>query len=196
MVKRAFIFTIVFSVFLMCFLSGCSREKPAAEDKGSATAGDTAVMDEKITWGDAPDFTASKVEGGELTLSSLKDKIIVLNFWAVKCPVCEMQTPKLVEFYEQYKDKGVEIVGVGLNDESLIRAYVESLKEEGININYPLVFANSDIVSKYHRYIRYVPTTFVIDADGNVAKRYVGYVTERILKEEIDRLRKEEVSNG
>src|SRR3990172_2333784 len=64
----------------------------------------------------APDFTLDTLDGGKVTLSELRGKIVVVNFWATWCLPCREETLELEKAYEQYKDSGVVILGVNLTN--------------------------------------------------------------------------------
>src|SRR3990172_1402449 len=65
----------------------------------------------------APDFTLDTLDGNKITLSELRGRSVVVNFWATWCPPCRAETPALEKSYEQYKDSGVVILGVDLTNQ-------------------------------------------------------------------------------
>ena len=158
MKKRKVIKGLLFSVLILSLSVGCSKEASS---------------------GDAPDFTLPRLNGGNLTLSSLKGKVIILDFWAVRCPPCRKEIPDFVELYKKYKDKGLEIIGICLDSEATVKPFAEKME-----MNYPLVFGNQEVAQKYGG-IRYIPTTFIIDRQGNITKKHIGYVSRETFEEEI-----------
>src|SRR5579885_244141 len=62
----------------------------------------------------APDFTLEKLDGGNLKLSDLRGKAVLLNFWATWCGPCKIETPWLVEMQNQYGAQGLQVVGVAM----------------------------------------------------------------------------------
>ena len=66
----------------------------------------------------APEFTMALIDGGELSLADLRGKLVMLDFWASWCPPCRDEAPVLAQVYGEYRDKGVEFIGVNLWDES------------------------------------------------------------------------------
>ncbi len=99
------------------------------------------------------------------------------------CPVCKVQIPTFVELYGKYENKGLEIVGVCLDRETVVKTFAKYMK-----INYTLVLANREIASKYRRDIRFIPATLVIDRQGNIVEKHVGYTSKSTLEREIKKL--------
>jgi hypothetical protein len=87
----------------------------------------------------APDFTLPVLGGGEASLSALKGKVVVVNFWATWCPPCLVEMPVLNEIYAAYRDQGVEVLGLSLDEEGLpvTKPFVEKL-----GVTYPIVEAD------------------------------------------------------
>lgn len=169
-------------------LVGCSKEAPS--DRGAERQEITTQSSAKEEeWGNAPDFTLPKLGGGKFTLSTLKGKVIILNFWATRCPPCRKEIPDFIRLYKKYKDEGLEIVGACLEDESAVRPFAE---ETGIN--YTLVFAEQEIAREYGG-IRYIPTTFIVDGNGDIAKKHVGWASRETFEEEIKKLLKDRKNN-
>lgn len=122
----------------------------------------------------APNFKLKTQEGKTFELSKLKGKVVAVNFWATWCGPCRKEIPGFMEVYEQYKDKGLEIVGVSLDQEGwqVVKPYLERSK-----INYPIVVGNGDLVQAYGGF-NGIPATFVIDKKGNIFKRHIGYMNK------------------
>jgi peroxiredoxin len=177
MLKRFLFVFLLLSLFI-----GCSAEEPSSMT--SEEQADTSlVLEREEQWGNAPDFSAVKVGGGEFKLSSLKGKVILLNFWSVGCPVCKIEIPVFRGLYDKYNDKGLEIVGVCLDRETIVKTFAKQMK-----INYTLVLANREIAREYRREILFIPVTFVIDKEGNIAEKHVGYTPKSTLEREIKKL--------
>jgi thiol-disulfide isomerase/thioredoxin len=120
--------------------------------------------------------------GQTVELKKLQGKAVVVNFWATWCGPCRAEIPGMAEIYGKYKNKGVEIVGVSLDDRgwSVVNPFVQKL-----GIPYPVVLGNDEVVQAYGG-IDAIPTTFFVDKKGTVVKKHVGYMSkddfEKILR--------------
>ena len=135
----------------------------------------------------APDFSAQVVAGKTLRLSSLRGKIVLLDFWAVGCPPCRIEMPQLQRLYEKYRKDGLVVIGITqmnpMNKD--IRA---ALKEYGVT--YPVVTDPGEKIGQKVYRIEAHPTTILLDRAGKVVKVETGYVKgdEKPLEEAIRKL--------
>jgi len=123
--------------------------------------------------------------GGERVKSSDFDgKVVILNFWATWCVPCREEIPGLVELQKQYGDKGVVVVGLSLDQggPELVKRFVERFK-----INYPVVMADEKIVKEFGS-VEAVPTTFIIDREGRIAGKHIGFAEKAVFEREIKSL--------
>lgn len=132
----------------------------------------------------APDFTVTSLDGKELRLSALKGKVVMLDFWATWCPPCKAEIPHFIELQNAYGPKGLEIIGLSVDQEGpeVVRDFS---KEYGVN--YTMAMAGPDLVQKYGG-IRGIPTTFLIDKEGRIAKKLVGYHDKQVFESQIQTL--------
>ncbi len=168
----------IFMLFLV-FCSSCGV-RTENEEMGESKQG--AITERE--WGDAPDFTLPQLDGDSLTLSDFKGKVIILNFWATWCPPCRMEIPDFVALYDKYEEEGLLIIGVNL-DKGDTRAVKQF--SENYSINYPVVLGNVDVTQSYGG-IRAIPATFIIDKDGNIREKYIGYQSRATFEEAVKRL--------
>jgi cytochrome c biogenesis protein CcmG/thiol:disulfide interchange protein DsbE len=131
------------------------------------------------TSGGAPDFTLTLYErydggyGRSLTLSQLRGKVVIVNFWASWCVPCRDEADLLELTWRQYKDQGLVLVGIGYNDTE-----TEALKYlQEFGITYPNGPDLRNAISpKYH--IQGVPETFFVDRDGNIVHTEIGPLSQ------------------
>ncbi|MBD3426673.1 MAG: redoxin domain-containing protein [Candidatus Omnitrophica bacterium] len=119
----------------------------------------------------APDFTLKDISGNDFSLSNTEGKVVILDFWATWCPPCRMEVPHFEALYRRYKSEGLVIVGVSLD-----RAGAAPVREfaREADVSYPLVMGDQATVSAYGG-IRGIPTTFIIDRQGRIVEKVVGY---------------------
>ncbi|MBI4417688.1 MAG: TlpA family protein disulfide reductase [Ignavibacteriales bacterium] len=122
----------------------------------------------------APDFKLKNGKGETVTLSSLRGKVVVINFWATWCAPCRAEIPGFLDVYDEYKSKGLEIIGISLDSDGW-----ESIKPfvNEYDITYPVVLGERETVRNYGG-ITAIPTTFVVDRNGNIAAHHVGYMSK------------------
>ena len=118
----------------------------------------------------APDFTLPDIlQGKNYSLSQFKGKVVMVNFFTFFCMPCREEMPDLNKLYKEYQGKGFQVLGIGLSsDPTQLRFLVKQ-----IGLDYP-VLAGNDKVSKDYGNVEIVPTTFIIDKQGNIAHKILG----------------------
>jgi peroxiredoxin len=117
----------------------------------------------------APDFTLKDTADNEYSLSDYRGKVVLVNFWATWCPPCLVEIPHFVEFYNKYKEKGFIILGLSLDTD--LKRLKNFMKEK--NIEYPVLVKARKVSAMYA--VRGIPTTYLIDKDGSIVDKSVGY---------------------
>jgi peroxiredoxin len=123
----------------------------------------------------APNFTLKDANGKTIELKKLQGKVVVVNFWATWCGPCKAEIPGFMEIYQQYKSKGLEIVGISLDQDGWkpVKPFIDRYK-----ITYPVVVGDASLAEAYGG-INAIPTTFVVDKKGNISKQHVGYLDKK-----------------
>ena len=138
----------------------------------------------------APDFTLDTLDGNRVTLSELRGKVVVVNFWATWCLPCRAETPALEKSYAQYKDSGVVILGVNLTNQDVV-SEVESFVQE-FELTYPILLDRDGSVSNSLYQIRGLPTTFFVNREGIIRTVLVGGpMSETFIRSKIEALLQE-----
>lgn len=122
----------------------------------------------------APAFTAVTVDGKPISSADLRGKAYFVNFFATWCPPCRSEIPDMVAVQKAWAPKGFTFIGIAVNEtEPSVKNFMKSN-----GITYPVIMATPALVQAYNRYvdggITGIPTTFVVDASGNLTNVFVG----------------------
>lgn len=174
----------------MFITGGCKKDKtePVQQTKAETEIKPTQPIADSTpptTGGKpAPAFTLQDLNGKNISLAGLRGKVVILDFWATWCPPCVKEIPHFVELHEQYKDKGVEILGISLDQAgvSVVKAFVQKFQ-----IKYPIMMTDGK-VDKAFGGITSIPTTFIIDSAGNIRNTRVGYNSKAVFEADIKKL--------
>ena len=118
----------------------------------------------------APDFTVQDSDH-KVTLSELRGKVVVLNFWATWCPPCIEETPALLQMSQKLRDKGVVVLAISVDADG--DAYHKFIKDR--NIDFLTVRDPDEKTSNLYGSFKW-PETYIIDRDGVVRRKFIGAV--------------------
>jgi thiol-disulfide isomerase/thioredoxin len=132
----------------------------------------------------APDWELTDLNGKAVKFSDFRGNVLILDFWATWCAPCRIEIPHFVELQKQYGNKGLTVIGVSLDEQGpeVVKKYVKRL-----GVNYPIVMGNEKVVEAYGG-IDAIPTTFVIDRQGRIMSRHMGYEDKAVFEKEIQSL--------
>lgn len=135
--------------------------------------------------GKAPDWELQDVDGKIVKSSDFKGKVVILDFWATWCPPCRAEIPSFINLQKKYEKQGLVIIGISSDEESsVVKRFMAANK-----INYPVVMADSK-VSEAFGGVEAIPTTFVINPQGQIVSKHVGLTPESTFEKEIKPLLK------
>jgi peroxiredoxin len=119
----------------------------------------------------APESTFVLLDGGKQTTQDLKGKVTLVNFWATSCTTCVAEMPQIVATYDKFKAKGYDTVAVAMQYDppSYVVNFAETRK-----LPFKVAIDNTGAVAKAWGDIKLTPTTFVLNKQGEIVKRYVG----------------------
>ncbi len=140
----------------------------------------------------APDFTLETLSGEKMTLSDLKGKKVILNFWATWCGPCRKEMPHLQAYYEDYAEKD-DVVIIAANTtyneygakdkrKENVQAFLDSL-----DVTFPVLLMPDDSIIKEYRVLT-IPSTFMIDREGRIQHHIVGPLDEKAIREYVTQL--------
>lgn len=159
---RKFRFLILAGLVVLLVLSFIYRQESQSN---------TATIPEKGY--QAPSFQLEDQNGTSYDLSSMKGKVVFINFWATWCPPCRAETPDLVNLYEKYQD---QVVFLGINATKVdspdkVEAFIKQYK-----VSYPIPLDSSGKVVNQYRVHSY-PTSYIIDSQGVIVYKKIGVIT-------------------
>ncbi len=115
------------------------------------------------------DFELQDLSGWSVKLSSLKGKVVFLNFWATWCGPCRKEMPSMQRMYDKLKSEGLEILAVDLQED---KAQVRSFARE-LGLRFPILLDSTGAVGAQYN-ARAIPTTYLLDRKGFIVARMVG----------------------
>jgi peroxiredoxin len=164
---------------LFLVLGGCAREKTetgrapaetAREARPAASSADSRRP--------SPDFVLRDISGKEVKLSDLRGKVVILDFWATWCAPCREEIPGFIDLQDRYRDRGLEIVGVSVDQGgiSVVAPFARQMR-----INYTMLVDGMGVANLFGG-IQGIPTTFVLDRQGRIVKRFTGLVEHSVFE--------------
>ncbi|MDQ0339185.1 peroxiredoxin [Caldalkalibacillus uzonensis] len=129
----------------------------------------------------APDFVLENLQGEQVRLSDYKGKGVFINFWATNCPPCREEMPYMETQYQQFKDRGVEIMAINIAESRL----AASRFAERYGLSFPILLDQDRSVT--HRYgVIPIPSSFFVDENGIVVAKVEGMMSEEMIKEKME----------
>ena len=164
------------ATLIVLVLAGCSPNPPFKDALGPTSQSNSS----------APEFELERVDGGTLKSSDLLGKVVIVDFWATWCEPCIEEIPNYNRIHEAYAGKGAEVLGITVESGSL-----EDIKPkvENFQMKYPVVVGNDDVVAGFGGLIGF-PTTFIVDKEGRVYKKYLGMTRNKkeMIEKDIQKL--------
>ena len=131
----------------------------------------------------APSLKLTDITGKRLDLSDFRGHVVLLDFWAVDCGGCVIEIPWYVEFDKKFHDRGLQVVGVDMYNETplMINRFMQKRQ-----MQYPVALGNDDIRKRFHA--DELPKTMLIDRQGRVAVSHTGIVDRANFQHDIEEL--------
>lgn len=132
-----------------------------------------------------PHFTLkSATDGTTLDSNELQGKVMLVTFFATWCPPCMQEIPSLIDLQKQFGEKGFTVVAISV-DQGGTNPVKKVIEKTGIN--YPVLMADSKVTSDFGGVVG-IPTSFLVNQQGNVVKNYPGYVGHTVFAQDIQQL--------
>lgn len=132
----------------------------------------------------APQVTFTDLAGNKISMQSLRGKMVLVNFWATTCPGCVEEMPHIIETYQQYHDKGFEVIAVAMSYDppSYVLRFVQQR-----GLPFPVTLdVQGDLAHQFDD-VKLTPTSFLIDKDGNVVEQTIGSLDFVKLRSRLDK---------
>jgi thiol-disulfide isomerase/thioredoxin len=156
---------IILSVAIAYTFYQGSRPKPT---RSSSTSNSSALPENVMQ------ASINLLDGQKTKLADYSGKVLIVDLWATWCGPCKQEIPHLVEIAKEYKDKGVEVIGLTNENPETDAEWVKQFSE-AFNINYPIGWADDEMQAGLTRGRNSIPQTFIIGRDGKIVKHFVGF---------------------
>ncbi len=120
-------------------------------------------------------FKLKSINGEIVNLEDFKGNYVLIDFWASWCPPCKQAIPYITKFFNEYAGKGFYVIGIGLEEEGPLFNY-----SRANNIPYLILKGNNEIAKYYD--VKAIPTLVLLDTEGNIIYRHVGFSVEEMIK--------------
>jgi peroxiredoxin len=121
-------------------------------------------------------FALQDLEGNTVDLAEL-DGLLVLDFWATWCPPCKVEVPYLQKFYDDYKERGLHVIGVSTESVEVQEKFRKEMQEDGVAMDYILLVDPDRSVTTQYK-IQGIPTTIFVKPDKTVIHHEVGFAPQ------------------
>jgi thiol-disulfide isomerase/thioredoxin len=135
----------------------------------------------------APNLTLKDMNNRDVTLSSFKGKVVLLDFWATWCGPCKVEIPWFIEFQKQYGKEGFQVIGISTDDTlAKLKPYVAQMK-----MTYPVLqgLGKEDAIESFGP-MPALPTSLLISRDGKICDRHIGLTGKDVFEAQIKALLK------
>ncbi len=133
---------------------------------------------------DMPAFELPDLSGTLVASSSFSGKVLLIDFWATWCPPCREEIPGFIELQAAYKDQGLEIIGISVDQNKAdLDTFVPANK-----MNYTILHDTTNVTPTAFGGIQGIPTTFLVNKKGKIVKKWVGFHEKSVFDQEIKKL--------
>ena len=168
------IYLIMIYTLVGCSKSSHNENKPINNQEASTL---------KDNNNKAPEFTLVSTDGKDIRLSEYKGKVVIIDFWATWCGPCRKGIPDLIELQKEF---GKEIVVIGISLDTDTKEEVVPFMQK-IGMNYPVAYGTLEVTQQYGG-VEAIPTSFVINKNGEIVDKHVGLVPKSEYADLINKL--------
>lgn len=128
----------------------------------------------------APEVTFNTIDGKQIPMASLKNKVVLVNFWATDCPGCIKEMPHLIKTYNEYHQKGFEIIAVAMSYDQL--SQIQNYSKSNA-LPFPVTHDSNAAISDQFGKVSLTPTAFIYDKQGHLLQHTIGDIDFNALKQ-------------
>lgn len=150
---RAIYAGVAFALVLLLSLVGCEKSALFASNMS------------------LPKFELTLLDGSKLDQADLKDHVAIINFWATTCSVCVKEMPQMVETYQNYREKGLDFIAIAMSYDPPMYVVDFSNKRK---LPFKVAMDTAGTAAKNFGGVEATPTTFLVNKQGKIIKKYVG----------------------
>lgn len=178
------IIAVIFLLGLVGWAIYDHTSKPTEAEKTVQEAQPSGQKSAKIGFQEgnrAPNFELQTLDGKQISLSDMKGKRLILNFWATWCPPCKAEMPHMQKFYQEQKGNNIEILAVNLTTgEKNPKDVAKFVKDYGLT--FPILLDSSGEIGEAYQAFT-IPTSYIIDSHGIIKKKIVGPMDKGMMTE-------------
>ncbi len=168
----------------LLLLIGCNKReqsRPSGDAKGTTSDNVAEVVSVEKRADRVPNFSWKDNSGNTLNFDGARGKVTLVNFWATWCGPCKRELPDLIALSTELSNRGVKVIGVstdrGANAIEDVRSFV---RERGIP--YQVLVSSEDLEQAFGN-VNFLPTSFIVNADGKIVQTFVGPRTKEFFSE-------------
>ena len=166
---------IAFGLLAAFGVSSCNSNdpssNPASASRSSATPNRTGITTLSPPILQAENRAAS---GAPIKLGDYSGKVLLVNLWATWCGPCRMETPELVKLNKEFRDRGVELIGLSTEDPDASAQSVSDFVRE-YKVDYQIGWATREVALGLMQGRTNIPQSFIIARDGRIVRRFIGF---------------------
>lgn len=132
----------------------------------------------------APDVSFSTIDGKQIAMSALKNKVVLVNFWATDCPGCIKEMPDLINTYKQYQNKGFEVIAVAMSYDQIAQIQNYSKSQA---LPFPVTHDSNGEISDSFGKVTLTPTAFIYNKQGRLLQHTIGELDFKALQQLLDK---------
>ena len=176
---------LLLSVAVVGF-AGCTQNLSPAESKQTLVASGIARAIAPGEIGSRlPEFSVKDLRGHQISSADLRDKVVLVDFWATWCEPCKKEMPGYQRLLERYGSRGFAVVGFKLDTMADAEDPISFAKK--IGVRYPLAVASEEVKQRFGG-IEGLPTTLLYDRQGILRKKIIGFEYTQVIESELEEL--------